>query len=59
MTRRVRQTETLRMMMLRFAMRRDSRLIDRARNRFGRIAAPEKSVLEELLEAPSAIPTGD
>ena len=52
-------TETLRMMLLRFAMRRDSRLIDRARDRFGRIVAAEKPVLEELLEALSVIPTED
>ena len=47
------------MMLLRFAMRRDPRLIDRARDRFDRIAAAEKPVLEELLEALSATSTGD
>ena len=46
---------TLRVMLLRFSMRRDSRLIDRARKRFDQIVAEEKPVLEELLAALSAI----
>ena len=42
--------ETLRMMVLRYSMRRDPKLLDRARDRFDQISADEQAAFEDLLQ---------